>query len=250
MTIIDSFIYYNEQELTELRLHELKDAVDHHVLAYGDITFRGNPNEYRFQIPEEFKSRVTLLEIKLPTNTDAWGRERYLREAVSSYIQNRFFPFCRVLFSDADEIVSAEALGRMDDDEAIYNFELDEYYYNFGYPHGTTSAPYSCLVEDLYNAEDIRYRHLRKINREEKHIDNAGWHLSCFGDAEFISNKLKNFSHAELDTPEWTEVSNIQRRIDGKIDIIERSGEHYAKEHTNALPQYVLNNKDKYKGWF
>ena len=38
---------------------------------------------------------------------------------------------------------------------------------------------------------------------------NGGWHLSYFGDSEFISNKLKNFAHQEYNSKEFTDISVI-----------------------------------------
>ena len=46
-----------------------------------------------------------------------------------------------------------------------------------------------------------------------KYIENGGWHLSYFGDAEFIKNKLKNFSHQEFNVESITNTEHIKRCI-------------------------------------
>jgi len=59
-------------------------------------------------------------------------------------------------------------------------------------------------------------------NTPIKNIENGGWHFSYFGTPEFISNKIKNFSHQEFNSPEYTDVENIQRRIDMNTDVYGR----------------------------
>lgn len=251
--IIDSFIYYNEQKLVELRLEELKDVVAHTYIFSGNTTFRNNPNSYNFEIPESFKDKVELVSVDLPKDKNPWVNEAYIRNYASDYIQFECSDYYigeddRIIFSDADEIPRAEAIEELVGD-SFYNLQMDEYYYTFNYPHGGNGAAYSCLIKDFWKADDLRYGHLRPKGIESKHIFNAGWHLSCFGDAEFISNKLKNYSHWELDTEEWTNPAKISDRMTRKVDIIERGEEHFVCNHTTPLPRPVRENPAKYKDW-
>ena len=45
--IIDSFLYYNETELLELRLKVLYNYVDRFVIVEGNRTFKGDPKPFR-----------------------------------------------------------------------------------------------------------------------------------------------------------------------------------------------------------
>ena len=251
--IIDSFIYYNEQKLVELRLEELKDVVDYTYIFRGTTTFRNNLNANVFNTPLEFKDKVSFVQLDLPKDVNPWVNERALRKLASNHIVWECFddhidPLDRIIFSDADEIPRAEAVLELKGSN-FYNLQMDEYYYNFSYPHGGSGAAYSCLVKDFSHGDDLRYGHLRPKNIQPKHLFNAGWHLSCFGDAEFISNKLKNYSHWELDIEQWTDPQKISDRMARRVDIIERGEENFVCEHTTPLPRPVRENPAKYKEW-
>ena len=46
--IYDCFTFYDEFDILEIRLHELKDVVDKFVLVEGSITFQHKPKPYYF----------------------------------------------------------------------------------------------------------------------------------------------------------------------------------------------------------
>ena len=52
---------------------------------------------------------------------------------------------------------------------------------------------------------------IRKLNLPV--INNGGWHLSYFGDTNFIKNKLENFSHQEFNKSEYTDLDKIEKRV-------------------------------------
>ena len=51
-------------------------------------------------------------------------------------------------------------------------------------------------------------------------IPRGGWHLSYFGSVEFISNKIKNFSHQEFNNE--TVLNNISKCINHGLDLFNR----------------------------
>ena len=52
-------------------------------------------------------------------------------------------------------------------------------------------------------------------------IKKGGWHLSYFGDGEFIKNKLENFAHQEFNKEEYTNVDTINKCIENYYNIFE-----------------------------
>ena len=46
--VIDSFIFFNEKELTELRVKYLNSIVDHFVVVEANITHQGKKKEWNF----------------------------------------------------------------------------------------------------------------------------------------------------------------------------------------------------------
>ena len=70
--VIDSFLYYNEIEMLELRLKVLYDYVDKFVIVEGDHTFRGDPKSFRCKqdlLKLGFNSdspKIEVIEVNLP----------------------------------------------------------------------------------------------------------------------------------------------------------------------------------------
>ena len=55
-------------------------------------------------------------------------------------------------------------------------------------------------------------------------IPNGGWHLSYFGDYEFMKNKTENYSHQEFNLSNFTDIAKIEERVKNGKDIYDR---HY-----------------------
>ena len=55
-----------------------------------------------------------------------------------------------------------------------------------------------------------------------KIIYNGGWHFSYFGDADFIKNKINNFSHQEYNSNEFTNKEHIEEVIKNGKDLFKR----------------------------
>ena len=47
----------------------------------------------------------------------------------------------------------------------------------------------------------------------------CGWHLSYFGGAEFIQNKIMNYSHQEYNSDIYTNLQKIDEDINTKTDM-------------------------------
>jgi beta-1,4-mannosyl-glycoprotein beta-1,4-N-acetylglucosaminyltransferase len=57
----------------------------------------------------------------------------------------------------------------------------------------------------------------------------GGWHLSYFGDSQFIKNKLENFAHQEYNSSKFTDPNEIQKKIDNQLDLFGRPGNNDMK---------------------
>jgi hypothetical protein len=86
-------------------------------------------------------------------------------------------------------------------------------------------------MENKWNAGKIlsyqTYHDLQKTCSEIRGMEcpllmKGGWHLSYFGNAAFISNKIKEFSHQEYNTPVYTNEARIDRAIKNGTDMFDR----------------------------
>lgn len=234
MKIIDCFIFYNEVDLLRYRLRTLNSIVDHFVIIEANQTFMGKPKElYSAKVSsllEEFNGKLTHMIINLPfregalsTNKDEqWKNENFQRNSIGTALKQ--LPLKDddiIIISDVDEIPDPNTLYMIKCEEihvTINCLEQDFFYYNLQ----------SKFLNKWYHAKLIRYGLFKKIGKtcdEIRHYDcvtisPGGWHLSYFGDKEFIRNKIQNFSHAEHNIPETIDLDNIQRCIDSTECIV------------------------------
>ena len=75
-------------------------------------------------------------------------------------------------------------------------------------------------------------------------IPNAGWHLSYFGNEQFIKNKIENFGHQELNIADFTDENKISNRIKNKLDVYDRPNNTMInipiEDNNNLPPKYYL----------
>jgi len=237
--IIDSFIFYNELPLLEMRLNELYDHVDYFVLVEMNTTFTGNSKPYYFaDNRERFRKfwdkliYITDMGQTLPKTKNPWVKEYYQRNLIREGIDKNTIPDIKgddiVLVSDVDEIPDPEALKQTAfEKDKIYFFEQRYFYYNFSCEFdfkwkGTMGFNYDLLPDiDLNMIRKDKYR-----DKDERvdYVPDGGWHCSYFGGADRIIDKIEQFSHQEYNKPEYKDKEAIEERIRERKDIFLRKG--------------------------
>ena len=72
---------------------------------------------------------------------------------------------------------------------------MDLYYYDI--EHGTSEKWEFARAARYSFVRDIKPHYCRNSTRLDPIIEKAGWHLSFFGNEQFIINKTKNYAHKE-----------------------------------------------------
>jgi beta-1,4-mannosyl-glycoprotein beta-1,4-N-acetylglucosaminyltransferase len=234
--IIDCFTFYNEFEMLTYRLNVLNDLVDYFILVEANQTFTGckkllffNENKHLY---EKFKDKIIHIVVDLPFNDetidttkgDQWTNEKYQRNCISNgFNQINLTDSDLIIISDVDEIPDPERLNKIKIDDIeidIRRFEQDFYYYNLE----------SKRQEKWYHSKILSYKKYKELNTTCENIRfmpcdtilKGGWHLSYFGDTNFIKNKLINFSHQEYNSKKYTDIEIIQNKIDHCVDLFGR----------------------------
>ena len=108
--LVDTFPYFNEKELLELRVRMLEDYVDGFIITDANRTHRGEEKSFscletirELGLPED---KIQVLHVELPTIEEApdpWIRERGQRDAIG--VGLHMMPDDTVFIcSDCDEI--------------------------------------------------------------------------------------------------------------------------------------------------
>jgi len=236
--IIDCFIFYNELDMLEYRLNVLDDVVDYFVLVEANQTFVGkskqlfyNDNTHLF---EKFNKKIIHIICDLPFSRETidisknqqWINEKYNRNCIKDGLkQINMNEHDLIIISDVDEIPDPNTLNKiktLDATNKIMVLEQDFYYYNLNSKRNEKCYFSKILSYDKYKTLNITCDDIRNSTGEI--VQKGGWHLSYFGDAYFIKNKIENFSHQEYNSVEFTELANIEDRINNCLDMFNRHG--------------------------
>ena len=237
MKVIDCFIFYNELDMLELRLTELNDIVDYFVLVECTKTHSNDDKELYFENNKDRFSKYLdkIVHIVVKDNipqTSSSDREIYQRNCIDDGIKKLNLNSEDILIiTDLDEIPDSKTVLDLKNNNAIngiYYLEMDLYYYNMTCMYQKKWHQPKILNYDTYIKYDMKphiltheYYHFRS---NCPIIKNGGWHLSYFGDVEFIKNKVKkssahnSFNHLE----NLYDDNRIIKQIQNCSDLFER----------------------------
>jgi beta-1,4-mannosyl-glycoprotein beta-1,4-N-acetylglucosaminyltransferase len=239
MKIIDCFIFYNELDLLIYRFNLLNNIVDYFIIVESTHSFIGkkknlvfNENKHLF---EKFTNKIIHIivddfpykyhNVNIDSN-DVWNNEFFQRNAISrgiNYIKD-LSQSDLIIISDLDEIPDPYTLDKIKKGSIIVDInklEMDLYYYNLNTRFKSKWMLCKIISYKKYNELNISCNEIR--NTDCSNISNGGWHLSYFGDKYFIQNKIKNFSHQELNIDEYTDLEKIEERIQNSKDAFDRN---------------------------
>ena len=262
--IVDSFIFFNEEDILEIRLNELYDKVDKFVLIEADRKFNNEKKplyylENRDGKYAKFKDKIINVSIQKEDFDlqDPKYNESFLRNAVTQAIKNSGFPDdCIILLSDVDEIPILDKwnlgiLNSLNNNEALV-FRMSMYYYyfnciqNYNWP-GTVATRKSMFT----SFSGQRIRDLRE--HPQRIIQHGGWHFSYMGGADMIREKILSGSDTWVveRKNDYGSVDNIEKCLKNIEDLYHRK-EHdkQCKIVDSELPSYITANRERFNKFF
>ena len=277
MKVFDSFIFFNELDLLEMRLNILNDVVDYFVLTESPFTVSGNEKPLYYQenkdrfgkfndkivhyVTEEIPNDFTHLLEKTKFHVAYKENDPYGTPMINLPVRFQRALFNRnnsafgiekagvtdedlVITSDADEIINPLLLQDLEwfNPSNHYVAECRAFYYklNFLYQEDWMGSRL-CTWKHLKNTTVDQHRQ----DHENAHkIQDAGWHFSFFGNAEDFKLKLASYEHTENNNEQVT--SNAAEKIEQGLDPLGRTNKLITVPLDDSYPDYVLNNQDKY----
>jgi beta-1,4-mannosyl-glycoprotein beta-1,4-N-acetylglucosaminyltransferase len=248
-------MFYNEMDLLNYRLHLLNDVVDYFVIVESTHTHVGKEKQLWYgdnvQLFAEFADKIIHVVVddflyKYPTlnveKSEQWENERAQRNAISRGI-DRIVDLKEddlIIITDCDEIPDPITLHKIKTEEIDVEFNslsMDFYYYNLNAKLDSQWNNGKIISHRMYKESNLSCNSIRYTNCPV--IQHGGWHLSYFGDAYFIKNKLENFTHQEYNNNYFTNINVIENKLRTFTNL------HDAKrisrtsiEDNNYLPPY------------
>lgn len=263
--IIDCFTFFNEFDLLEGRLEYLYNHVDYFVIVEADVSFTGKPKEFNYAKNinryRKYQDKILYFPISIDVSgydltvkpiaiedTPFWRIETIQRNHIAQAL--KLFDHEDIcLIGDVDEIPSKRALFEIRTllkVNAAVAIEEEMYAYNLNQKQfrpwaGTVATKVGIAIEQTpQTIRDKRWNQMHLLRE-------AGWHLTYWGGAEQIQNKITNFAHQELINEETSSLQYIQSKISQGQDLFGRNLPYHKANPLNE-PLDFLRAFGKYAG--
>ena len=230
MKIFDCFMYFDEDQVLDLRLNVLYQNVDYFVIVESIYNHKGEKRNLLFnsQKFEKFNDKIIYLVYdKIPQLVEPIKETDNEKEKDGKYIMNALYrenaqrDFILeglksakkddlILISDVDEIpkLSSVNLNQIKNEIILFKQDMFYYKYNLSLPNFkwtvTKAVKKKNLVSPqwLRNVKDRKYPFYRidTFFSDKKYIDikiinDGGWHFSNIKSPEMIEHKLRSYLH-------------------------------------------------------
>jgi hypothetical protein len=258
MKIIDTLLFYNEFDLLELRFAEHYDHVDQFVILEFDRTFTGlsKPHILLSQ-KERYKKwwdKVLYVplsggpKVDIKNYSSAWSNEFWQFNQMAEVWKDIATEDDVVLMCCVDEIIRKETFDYMrNTNYKHYSLLMPIFYCKYNYVGLQEYKSWAIgLRGNFNNPRELRDKVLVQPH-EHAMLHNAGWHFSYLGNETWIKNKLKSFSHTEVNTPEVRKGIKVKEIVNTGRDLFNRPGFRWLPVDLNDyFPKTLLENKKPY----
>lgn len=273
---IDCIIFYDDNEMYDIRLHTLSKFIDYFVVVESTKSHTGKKKKLNFD-HEAFKSfsdKIIYIvqdddEIEknyyshpddsIPVDEN-WKREYSQRNFIQKGLEN-FNDDDFILVSDTDEIPRPEKIREIKSKKKYYYlFEQSNYMYKFNYfTHHQWYGSRMCLKKYLKSPNWLhkkifpKKKFLYNFKKNIKIIKNGGWHFSYCRNVKNIIEKIENFAHQELNLDEIKDEKYLISKINSGEDFLDahriRDDNINIKKVSidETFPDYIRKNQNIFK---
>ena len=274
MRVVDTFPFFNELDLLEIRLNLLDPYVDCFILSEATKTFSGldkplyyNENKDRFK---KFSDKIihNIVNDNTAPELHPYERDIFQKNSIKEVVLKNVSEDDAIIWSDIDEVPNPEAIEELEtffQPNIIFHFAQDNCigYLNLvettgqirsmtpdwdyeSYPKWLGSKLFSKSILEKYTMSELRSKQEQEANSR---ISPGGWHWSYVGSEglsveDRIVKKLECAAHLELNTDQVrSQVSAVKENKDPL-------GRHYANYMIVPIddnyPEYITTNKEKF----
>ncbi len=258
MKIYDCFLFNGEFEILTLRLKLMHKYIHKFVIIEADQTFSGILKPLLFEQNKErfhrFLHQIDYYPVtSLPDSESAWDKEHYLRDQIRMLTKAEDNDL--LIIGDVDEILNMETILKHLPVTSPHLIELPCYYHFYNLQASqkfylTLITPYSA-INNTNVGDRNKYKSFALSTIKQTKGLNGGHFTYIFGyDIEKYIQKVKSFSHQELNNSYYLNDKRIKKCLDYNLDLFERNFSYKRvnlKKHFPALYELIRNNPDHKK---
>ena len=258
--IIDSFLFFNELDLLEIRLEYLYPIVDKFIIVEAGQSFKGNTKKFNFE--DNIKRYLKYLDkiyyfkiedihsdekefyyyinnsnnkilkkinhfIKSHNHYDksnlSYLLDTYHRECIHIALNKICNKKDLVLISDLDEIPCYQNLKKIKKRNKTKDpMVFIQKEFQFFFNNLSNNIWYGSILADYKFIENKSLNQLRLESKKFISLKNSGYHFTSLGDLNYIKNKIENYAHQEYNNNFIK--NNIANNIRHGKDIFFRFG--------------------------
>jgi len=290
MKIYDCTTFYSEHLMMDVRFHVMNEYVEKFIITESTFSKNGKKKKLNFDINNYKKYRDKIIYKIIdnePENIiEAGENEQYKRinsikriELSYNYMMsevNKASDDDLIILSDNDEIPNLSSPQFKKNKSDIYIFKQLFFYYKFNllYDRMFWFGSKACKKKKLKSLSWLRnlknkqypiwrfdtfFSKAKYTNLEI--IEDGGWHFTNVMSAKDLYTKMTNFGHHDEFELSGLTIEDLKKNIDEGVVFYD----HFAgqeqknkwkfnyklkKISDNLLPNYLIENKTKFKEWF
>jgi len=204
---------------------------------------------------------------------NGYKRDNFQRNYISKAI-NDVDPNDMILVSDIDEIPNLQKIDLKNVKKKLVFFNQKMCYYKFNLYHKNYiwTGSRACLKKNLISPQwlrDIKNKsyplwRIDVLFSKNKYNDilfikDGGWHFSYLNTPKLIEEKLKSYTHHREYDLNPIGIENIEKKIKNRESVynlnLDKRKNQFSEGvrldilRTDELPEYIKNNKEKFKDW-
>mgnify|MGYP001208351156 CR=1 FL=1 len=263
--LIDSFIFFNEKELVELRVQYLDPVVDLFVVVEANITHQGKTKDWNFPkilqtSLKKFSNKIKYHQLNIDLEKikneeswivgdikgdDCWRIENFQR----NYIKTACKEFSNddiLIISDVDELPSKKRLNfiKSCDFTKIAPIALEQYLFHLDCNFLKWEQWLGSIVTTVQLSNAYSPNQHRRDRNKISHFNDGGWSFSSFGGPSKIKEKLESIAHKEFNKEKFKDINHINHCQKSGSDLFFRDIKS-KKIDKNFFPKDLLDLMEK-----
>tara|TARA_Y100000590_G_scaffold436416_1_gene556948 strand:- start:2404 stop:3228 length:825 start_codon:yes stop_codon:yes gene_type:complete len=268
--LIDSFLFFNEAELVELRVKYLEKIVDHFVVIEADITHQGKKKEWNFpKILEnklkKYSSKIQYHQLKIDPKQikneeswiiddvkgdDAWRIENFQRNYIKTACK-KFSDDDILIISDVDELPSKTKLEfiKSCDFKKIAPIALEQHLFHIDCNFLRLESWRGSIATTIKICNAFSPHQFRRARNRISHLTDSGWSFSSFGGVSKIIEKFESIAHSEFNNEKFKNEDHIKNCRKTGADLFHRKTRS-KKIDRNFFPKDLLNLMEENQNFY